>query len=73
MFERRPNPEHFKRMVLASARAWRQRQSASPVCLLLGWEVWTLDGKAFLFKTGKPYCLVADWFEFRRAMRWLFQ
>jgi hypothetical protein len=72
MFERRPNPEQAKRMVLASAVSWRQRQAAVPVGSLLGWDVWVMDGKAYLFRDGRDYCLVADWFEFCRAIDWMF-
>lgn len=71
MFERRPDPQGNKRMVLASAVGWRQRQSAKPVGVLLGWDVWVMDGKAYLFREGRQYCLVADWFEFCRGLRWL--
>lgn len=69
MFERLSNPAYWKSMVLNSARAWRQAGVARPVSLLFGWEVWAMDGKAFLFHAKKPHCLRADWFEFCYAFR----
>lgn len=67
MFERLNNAAYFMSMILASNRAWRQRQSAKPQMIVFGWEVWSMDGKAYLFKNGK--CKRADWFEFCYAAR----
>ncbi len=69
MFERLKNPDYWKRMVLASAVSWRQRQSAKPIGSLYGWDVWAMDGKAFLFREGRKHCLRSDWFDFCNAIR----
>jgi hypothetical protein len=66
MFERFKNPAQFKRMLLAHRLHVRE-----PVGSLFGWEVWAMDGKAYLFRKDRKHCLVADWFEFCRGLRWL--
>lgn len=40
-----------------------------PVGHVLGWTVYVLDGKAYLFRSGRTDCRVADWFEFCHACR----
>lgn len=69
MFERLKNPEQFQRMVRARCTAYRE--PAVPVGSLFEWSIWRMDGKAYLFREGRQYCLVADWFEFCRGLRWL--
>jgi hypothetical protein len=69
MFERLQNPAQFKRMILA--RCTNYRRPSIPVGTLFGWSIWVMDGKAYLFREGRDYCLVADWFEFCRGLRWL--
>ena len=69
MFERLPHPEYWLRMVRANSVRWTK--PSKPVGELLGWSVWTIDGKALLFRTGAKHCLRADWFEFCNGLRWL--
>jgi hypothetical protein len=67
MFERKSHPSWFKSMILAASPSGFAR----PVGEVLGWDVWTMDGKAYLFRKGRQHVLVADWFEFCRGLRWL--
>jgi hypothetical protein len=65
MFERLTHPHYWKSMVRAYMRT--SSRVPKPLGLLLGWEVWVMDGKAFLFKGNAVRR--ADWFEFCWCVR----
>lgn len=61
MFERLKTANYWRNMVFG------RHHDRKPAFTVLGWEVFPLDGKAYLFKNGRARR--ADWFDFCSLVR----
>lgn len=57
----------FKQMAVAYHKS--VLKTTKPCGHVLGWEVFTVDGHCYLFRTDTTTCLMAEWFEFCHACR----
>lgn len=66
MFEKlRDSDGYWKRMVRQYSIS--VRKSNQPRRLLFGWELWSCDGKAYLFRGTE--CRRCDWFDLCHTLR----
>lgn len=61
MFERLTDAHQVERLILMTSKR------PCYVGRILGWDLWAVDGKAYLFKGSRGR--IADWFEFRQFVR----